>query len=99
MSGFYMTNDVVSPFVPTNGDFRDMGVRAFTGGLFGFSTAIAPENNVFVYALPVSTADQEGGGICCVTGYWAPAHRLVQTRRGRAIDNFAPNDKPGGYAR
>ena len=85
--GLFVT---VSLMARTVQDNRSLAVRFFTGGLFSFDDV--PVNRTFVFDTPVSEADRQSGGICSVTGYWAPGRRLVITSLGRAIDIFAPND-------
>jgi len=92
--GMYNTLSVVSPCLQDN---RDEALRAITGGIFGFTFAPDMRFNKYVYAEPAPGADVYNGGICCVTGYWAPGHRLVNTARGLAIDDFAPYDKKQDY--
>lgn len=89
---FYNTLSVVSPCLE---DRRDEAIRAFTCGIFGQTVAPDMRLSKYVFAEPLPGDDALRGGICSVTGYWAPAHRLVETSRGRAIDIFAPYDKPG----
>ncbi len=86
--GLFTTSSLLARTVEDN---RSLAVRAFTGGIFSFDNV--PTSKTFVFDTPVSEADRQGGGVCSVTGYWAPARRLVSTSRGRAIDIFAPNDK------
>ncbi len=85
--GLFPTASLLARTVQDN---RSLAVRFFTGGLFSFDDV--PVSRMFVFDTPVSEADRQSGGICSVTGYWAPGRRLVTTSRGRAIDNFAPND-------
>ena len=99
MSLTYLTEGIVTPFalIPGGGeDYRDIAVRAFSNGLFGLSTwGDATTQSIFVWLEPINAADRRSGGICCVTGYWCAGRGMVTTSRGRAIREFAPNDKPG----
>lgn len=85
--GLFLTASLVARTVEDN---RSLAVRFFTGGLFSFDDV--PVCRKFVFDTPVSEGDRQSGGICSVTGYWAPGRRLVSTSLGRAIDIFAPND-------
>lgn len=73
-------------------NYVDQGLRLVTAGLFGQSNVESELLYPFVYEQPYSPADRQNGGICAVTGYWAPAHCLVQTKQGRAIKEFAGYD-------
>jgi hypothetical protein len=90
MFAFYNTLGLVSYNQENN---RDKALRAISGGVFSMSNVPDMRFEAYVWADPTSEADRRTGGICSVTGYWAPGHRLVSTSRGRAIDVFAPNDK------
>ncbi len=85
--GLFPTASLLARTVQDN---RSLAVRFMTGGLFSFDDV--PVNRTFVFDTPVTEADRQNGGVCSVTGYWAPGRRLVSTSRGRAIDIFAPKD-------
>lgn len=72
-----------------NVNYIDRGLRLTTGGLFGQSNTDSDVLKTYVWAEPLNGPDQRAGGICAVTGYWAPGHRLVSSAEGRVIDVFA----------
>mgnify|MGYP003652077351 CR=1 FL=1 len=96
----YNTMSISDPQKPehttTEVDWRSFFVRALSAGIFGFSLSSDGQFSPFVWDEPTSPGDRQNGGLCCVTGYWAPAHSMVKTSRGKAIIEFAPNDKPKG---
>ena len=78
----------------TGVDWRSFFVRNISAGIFGFSTSSDGQFSNLVWETPTSPGDRRNGGICTVTGWWAPAHSMVKTSRGKAIAEFAPYDKP-----
>ena len=91
----YNTMSICDPNWVEMQDMRSWAMRAFTAGIFGFSLSQDDQFTPLVYDEPTSDGDRLSGGICTVTGFWAPGHSMVKTARGKAIKEYAGYDHPG----
>ena len=72
----------------------DSMVLTLTSELDGAGGSVNDSPYVIKYEKAFSDEDRRNGGFCEETGFWAPAHRLVDVNGRRVIDDFA--EEPEG---